>query len=296
MARANGFTAHDLETNRGGAMTRPQTVRVFLQALKPLRLAGAALAGWLLMLLVIHTLLPGILEGFVIKKLGMGTAFGVVLAFVMALLKCSRRTVLLIADARDGKIDTVVGRVAPSFEENEADGLGRWRGEKVPVYHYCIREEAFEVTRAAYGLLISKYDTYRPLVRLYFTPRSKLLLAVEPVEGSSIAKAAEQEGGHWVFQAASEPMTVEPTYFAVRRNDFDALPRQWSATVFPGRRSAKPALKPKPVMRQPIQGAARPRPIPAVRTAPPPNLRPGAGTPLPRHSGTPKHPSAPPAG
>ncbi len=285
MARANAFAARDLELNREGQTTRPQVIRVWLHALKPLRIAAGALAGWLIMILVIQAFLPSIAQFFVFKKLGIGAlgpTIGIVGALAIALVKCTRKTILLIVDASEGKVASVVGRVAPSFEESTSQGLGRFRGEKDAVYFFCIRKDEFEVTSEAYSLLVSKYDTYRPLVRIYFTPRSHLLLSMEPVEGSSIAAQAETGPAQWIFSPSSEPMTVEPTYFAVRRN-FDPFPGQWSADP-----ALSTAAKPKPKRER------NPR---VPERAANPNGRPAAaGMPLPRHSGTPIRRSIPPAG
>ncbi|MEZ5354458.1 MAG: hypothetical protein R2762_17615 [Bryobacteraceae bacterium] len=301
MARANCFVAVDLEANRAGKTTRPQLIRVWLHALKPLRVAGAALVGWMVMLMILHTFLPGIAQGFVLKKLGLGALgpmVGMFGAFVLAVLKCSRRTVLLVADAVNGDVAHVVGRVAPSFEENHSHGLGRWRGETDAVYHYCIRDQEFEVTREAHILLVGKYDTYRPLVRIYFMPRSQLLLSVEPVEGSAIAAAEAEPRQHWMFQPSSEPLTIEPTYFAVRRN-FDLIPRQWASDPS---LAAPAAAKPVPRRRRGRtraagagQGAAVQGMPPEAAGEPANGPRRAAGMPLPPNSGTPIRRSLPPA-
>ena len=34
----------------------------------------------------------------------------------------------------------------------------------------------------AYEMLRSKYDDFRPVVRIYFTPRSRMLLSIEPLQ------------------------------------------------------------------------------------------------------------------
>ncbi|MEZ5399372.1 MAG: hypothetical protein R2729_06855 [Bryobacteraceae bacterium] len=311
MARANGFAARDLEANRVGKMTRSQLRRVFIRALRPMRIAGAALLGWMLMIFIIHALVPGIAQAFLLKKVGVGAIgpmIGVFGAFIMAVLKVSRRTFLLMIDAVDGKVALVMGRVAPSFEERQAQGLARLRGDNDPIYHYCIRDDEFEVNQEAWRLLVSKYDTYRPLVRIYYTPRSHMLLTVEPVEGTSAAEQADGEEGHWTFAPTGAMQEVHPTYFAVRRN-FDTLPRQLSAPQhrprwqrlstppnLPSAPPEKPAAAPSPaaptgesaapggdVLKQTIQ----PRPAGPDKAAGKPSSPPSRG---PLRPGTPPGP------
>ena len=74
------------------------------------------------------------------------------------------------------------GRLDPSWHEELGEGFKRIKGEMVPAYFYSVRQENFEVLPEAYEMLRSKYDDFRPRVRIYFTPRSRLLLSIETID------------------------------------------------------------------------------------------------------------------
>jgi len=193
LAQANRFTMEDLVLNRDGKISSQQMFRLALQALQPLFAAVSALLGWFLFIWVIRTVLPGFVQYLLLKFAGAATAssilitFGAVGAFIVALLKTSRLTFLLVFDLSDGKAAKVEGRVSPSREERPKQGISRLYGEKENVYQYCIKDNCFEVREAGHELLLNKYDTYRPQVTAYYSPRSKLLLSVEPKASTNAA-------------------------------------------------------------------------------------------------------------
>ena len=80
-----------------------------------------------------------------------------------------------------GAAARIEGPAAPSRTEEDSEGLDRLHGEKKSMYRYVVRGEEFDVNEQTYELLHTKYDTYRPKVRLYHTPKSKMLLSVEPI-------------------------------------------------------------------------------------------------------------------
>ncbi len=185
-ALANRFTLEDLALNRDGKISSPQMLRLALQALQPLFAAVSALLGWFLFIWVIRMILPGFVQYLLLKFAGAATAssllitLGAIGAFIVALLKTNRLTFLLLFDLSEGKAAKVEGRLAPSRDERPKQGISRLHGEKENVYQYCVRDTTFEVREAGHELLLNKYDTYRPQVTLYYSPRSKMMLSVEP--------------------------------------------------------------------------------------------------------------------
>lgn len=228
LAKVNRFRLADLEQNRAGRISPRQVVRLARWAWKPLWLSGSAFFGWMLLVILVPLVAPKFLGKMLLKKAlfpAITITFGAATAFVITLLRTSRRTLMLAVDLWFGQADRLDGRATATQEEEELEGIGRLRGETATHYFYCIRMENFEVTGAAYTLLLEKYDRYRPYLRVYFAPRSKLLLSVEPVEEGSVGqiRSLASAVGHlpedrkpeeqkWVFR----PMTDSPVVGKVR--------------------------------------------------------------------------------
>jgi hypothetical protein len=175
LARANRFTMADLEMNRNGKISDMQWMRLLLRALQPVRYTGGALLGWLLCCFCVKTLVPAIVLWIMamLGVKGVGVLFGVVTlacvgAFLLSVLKSARTTALLIVDLHVGKAASVEGRVSPSREDEGGLGMARIYGEKHT-------NEYFEVDREAHAAL-----PHGMQFRLYYTPKSKLLLSIEP--------------------------------------------------------------------------------------------------------------------
>jgi hypothetical protein len=171
----------DLELNRKGMIAAPQRGRVMMRALRPIRYTGGALLGWLLFCYAIQTFVPDIIL-FIVAMLGSKLffpIFGAVTlactgAFLMAVARCSHKLALLIADLRAGQAVWTEGRTSPSREEDEGLGLARLYGEHRTTWWYVVKDKYFEVSEEAHRTLPpGKF-------RLYHTPRSEMLLSIEP--------------------------------------------------------------------------------------------------------------------
>ena len=100
---------------------------------------------------------------------------GCVVSLIVGLWNSGRMTIGLIGDLSKGQAAVMSGRVVGSRAQNDTQGMGRLHGEKDDVFHYVINNEYFEVDQPAYETLVS-----REIYRLYYAPRSKLLLSIEP--------------------------------------------------------------------------------------------------------------------
>jgi hypothetical protein len=180
LATANRFTMADLELNRNGKISDTQWTHLLLRPLQPVGYTGGALLGWLFCCLIVKALVPG----FVLRILamrGIGIAFvgGITLAcvgaFLVSVIKCVSTMTLLIADLSAGQTAWIEGRVSPSREDEGGLGLAKLYGETNTNYWYVVKDEYFGVSQAAHGAL-----PVGEQFRLYYTPKSKLLLSIEP--------------------------------------------------------------------------------------------------------------------
>ena len=183
LAKGNDFNDEDLRQNRDGRISDRQAVKLAFQALRPVIVSGGTLAFWLLFSWFIRHFMPGILQIFLFKYALTGywaVTLPAVGAFLIGLLNSSRLTFLLMQDLAYGKSAVVDGRVTTSWEERPAQGTSRLWGMKESVYNYCIKDEYFEVSEEGYDVLHTKYDTFTPSAKLYYSPKSKMLLSLEP--------------------------------------------------------------------------------------------------------------------
>jgi len=185
LRRTNGFSEQDLVQNRSGRISDQQMGRLFARAFKPVGYPLTALAAWLFACFVVKMLVPDIILAIVALVGGkMTTAiFGVVTlgcvaAALVGFLKSSRLTVLLIQDLSQGKSAFMDGRLHVSKGEDEGLGLDKFHGRNRRTSHYVMNNEYFEVDEEA-AVAAERYSlTGR--YRIYFTPKSKLLLSLEP--------------------------------------------------------------------------------------------------------------------
>jgi len=183
LARANHFTMDDLEQNRKGRISDKQMGRLFFMALYPIRYPAMALLGWLTFCFIVRTLVPSfvLMIAALFGMKSIGVVFGVItLACVgslfVALLRGSRNVFLLVQDLSAGAASHLDGRVTVSREESNGLGMDRFRDEKRMQCWYVVQNQYFEVEEAAAEAL-----PHNSKLRLYFTPKSKLLLSIEPV-------------------------------------------------------------------------------------------------------------------
>jgi hypothetical protein len=165
--------------------------------MQAVRYTGGALLGWLLFCLLVRTLVPRIALWFMaMRGIGVFLAGGVTLAcvgaFLLSVLKSAGTLALLIADLGSGKTAFIEGRVSPSREDEEGLGLAHFYGEKNTKYWYVVKNEYFEVGQEAHAVLPAGMQ-----FRLYYEPKSKLLLSIEPksmsAEDNKFARAAFPE-------------------------------------------------------------------------------------------------------
>ena len=190
IARLTGFTREDLAENRQGKISPRQLVRLFGRALHPIRYTGSAFLGWVLLCLLVEYV-PGL--SFVASLLWLfgiaSTRFlliptaicGVLLLF--SILSSASRVVRLLVDLSDGQTAYKEGRISATYEERKDRSLAQYWGSRNHNRQcwYVVGGEYFEVDDRAYSLDPSgRY-------RLYHTPRSKLLLSMEPVESRPAA-------------------------------------------------------------------------------------------------------------
>jgi len=183
LAVSNDFKIDDLKQNQAGRISDRQAIRLAIQALRPVFASGGTLAFWLLCTWFIRHFVPGILQIFLFKYAVTGywaVTLPAIGAFLMGLLNSSRLTFLLIHDLAYGKCAVIEGRTTTSWEERPAQGTSRLWGMKDTVYNYCIKNEYFEVNEEGYKVLHTKYDSFTPSVKLYYSPRSKMMLSLEP--------------------------------------------------------------------------------------------------------------------
>jgi hypothetical protein len=182
-AEANRFTEEDLLTNRMNKISNSQMLRLAIQAMKPFYSAVITLVGWVIFVEVLRMFVPRFIQAMLFGKAagGLILLLGCVWAVIVGFLQSSKLTVLLAMDVLKGETASVEGRVASSKTEEDTQGLEKFHGEKKWSYRYVIKDLEVEVTEQGYELLHTTYDQMRPKVKIYYTPKSKMLLSVEPV-------------------------------------------------------------------------------------------------------------------
>lgn len=185
LAHANNYKLPEVEANRNGFMSTRQFFRLLWQAGQPLRSATVSLCAWIGLFLLIGKLFRAPLmrmvffQNYALEMVGV--TIGLAISFLVAVLSTTNKTWDLLADLQNGDVTSVEGRLDPSWGEELGEGVRKIKGEMVPYYRYSVRQEQFDVTLQGYELLCAKYDEFRPVVRIYFTPRSRMLLSIEPV-------------------------------------------------------------------------------------------------------------------
>lgn len=158
LGRANHFSNEELETNRQG----------WLSGNQELRLIGAGLFQAVFVLICIF-------GGWFLfqKQLGGSNQILLVLLIVVAmilLLRDAWGALRIFWDVWDGKVVYVDGRVTRHI----------YTGRHMRYYAYQVNAIKFYVSNSAYNALIEG-DGYR----VYFSPHSKRLMAIEPLKPES---------------------------------------------------------------------------------------------------------------
>ena len=139
----NGFNQRELAENQLCRIARSQRARLWGVALEPLRASLIALLGWFLFLFVTKTFCPGVL--FSAIEIAMGQSLYVWFTFITA-----------------GVVLAFVSNLFGSFEPVVNLALDILR----------VSEQALHILRPYSGSVF----------RVYVTPRSRLLLSIEPVK------------------------------------------------------------------------------------------------------------------
>ena len=220
LQRANNFTDADLAANRSGRIAGGQVSLLIEQIVRPPARSFFTVAGWLLLVLVTAGVIsaglhwdvqlrkpagPVFFERFflfrglyVVTFVRMFAAFMVISCaggLAVALITAAARSMDLIRDAFAGKAAMIEGRVYAAEEECRGsawDALReqwtRVRQERRKIYRYAIRDVALEVSDAGFRA-ISSGGHYK----VYYAPRSELLLSIEPVSRGGRAPAESTE-------------------------------------------------------------------------------------------------------
>jgi hypothetical protein len=103
----------------------------------------------------------------------------VVVSFMLNLLGSFGPVLNLVGDILQGEAVCLEGRVSPSSFTEKAKGLGQLHHEDVDHFVYAIGNDYLRVSEEAF-LVLRPYSG--SVFRVYATPRSKLLLSIEPVK------------------------------------------------------------------------------------------------------------------
>lgn len=186
LARTNGFTDADLAQNRAGKISESQRGKLFGRALRPVKYPLTALISWLVACFIVQTVVPGVvlmivamLGGKLMTAIFGAITLGCVVAAAIAMMQSGRLTTLLMQDLKEGKASYMDGRLNLSHEDTDGLGLDKFHDRKHRRSHYVMNNEYFEVEEEAFEALLNQKPMGR--FRLYFAPRSKLLLSLEPV-------------------------------------------------------------------------------------------------------------------
>jgi hypothetical protein len=191
LARAIGFSASELSVNRSGRIARSQCFPIVFDAFRPAVRSGAVLLGWLCLLYFRDLLLPDTVLALIRRA---GPFFLLITAatagaFLLGIAQSARLGWQVLLDLKDGECDTISGRVSTYTSQESEVGVSALFSAKLERFYYWIGDYKLEVSPSAYELLVKRYDEQAcPPMRLYFTPRSKLLLSAEPVLGSKQGK------------------------------------------------------------------------------------------------------------
>lgn len=177
----------ELVQNRAGKIADGQMLKLAAKAIHPIRTSGSVLIGWLIFLFVIKTFVPGLALRLAGRSLGksLGALFlaitlGCVVSVLAGLWKSGKMTLGLTSDLSKGTAAVMEGRVVVSRDQADVQEMPRLCGEKDEVYHYVINNQYFVVDQMAFETLASRQN-----YRLYYAPRSGLLLSIEPSGGGT---------------------------------------------------------------------------------------------------------------
>ncbi len=189
LMKTNHFTESDLQQNRAGRMSSAQMVRMTAKAIGPLLALALPLAGLVALVLTSATVYPYLMTKvrllLAMSKYVVGFASAIFFGFialVINFLMHSERVILFVIDLAQGQAATEVGRLTTSKAEEVQDGIDQVLNRKTTTLNYVLKGNYYQVSEEAYDAML---DHSGSLVRIYFTPRSRLLLAAEPARGEA---------------------------------------------------------------------------------------------------------------
>ena len=122
-AEAARFTIDELNMNRALKISNSQLLRLGVQAMRPFFAALYTMIGWLILVWLVHTFLPGFVQKILFRKsIGMfGVAMlGCVWALIIGFLESSELTLLLLIDVSKGAAARIESPAAPSRTEGHS--------------------------------------------------------------------------------------------------------------------------------------------------------------------------------
>lgn len=162
LAQANGFTLDDLAANRSGEVTPSQRTKPLAGVLMGslIGLMALAFAG-----LFFFQVFPNVEVGEALPAI----AIPALVLGIFALVGGS----MVVGGLLDMSVSSIEQAQGAGRKEKRTGG-GRNRSTR---YYYIIGDKSFQVTRRAYAALIDGLD-----YRLYYLPRTKKLVSIEPVD------------------------------------------------------------------------------------------------------------------
>ncbi len=189
LMRTNSFSEADLKENRAGRISSPQLMRLCLKAVVPFLAMGVPLLGLVVMIVMFAQIAPFLTAklSFLLKFGQYVTAFlGAIVFGLIALLinfiLHSERLLLLVLDMAAGKAGSEAGRLNTSKAEEIEDGINTVLRNKTTTLNYVVKGQNYQVSEAAYDAMV---DSSGSIFRVYFTPKSRYLLSIEPARPES---------------------------------------------------------------------------------------------------------------
>ena len=170
LAQGLGFDAAELEMNRAGRLG-PAEAR--LQMRRRVKAIGGSIV----------FVAAAVGFGFLLRAVGVASVSGVELLVAMALSLVllgfgTRFATLLSLDLRAGAVESVEGVVKTAESATRVGPISVFPGTRIWSYFWCLDNgQRFAVPGGAYAVLTPGWH------RLYYLPRSRRLVAAEPVLG-----------------------------------------------------------------------------------------------------------------
>jgi hypothetical protein len=188
LAQANGFSPAALAKNARGGITLWQRVKLIFRAVTPVLGLIVPSFGLIVLAGLVYLCLPYLGLGFrsfqlvskvflpVISAVGFG-----LLAILAKTILASRRLTGLLIDLLAGRAAHIMGRVSVTRSEEVEDGLNQLFHLRTNTYFYTVKGQQFEVSEEAHAEMfhLGGGGWYT----IYYTPRSKFLLSIEPGVG-----------------------------------------------------------------------------------------------------------------